>query len=359
MATSSMTTHLPLEILTAIFEEIDDARDLCHVRTACRTFCVSATPLAFRILSVIATRGSARNLGQLLDVPDIAAHVREVAYLDTGTDRKGRILKHIRANALCELANSISRIHKLPRLETIRLRFDPLYDNHLGSNDRGRLDVQASILSALAAGFSVRAPPKLTSLSLDSLRVWELSPLESPSFQTVLTTLRHLLLSVLFDRARALDAHTFDARWCHFWGTLCPRTILAPTQHTLTELTLHSDRPVGASSGLSLAGLHFPHLCALSLLGIFFQPSVGAEPFVLRHAATPARLEVFACKLPGPADPSFLHIQPLSTALARMKEWKPGPGGWDRIWDHFAEELTALVTLDVDTECRYMPIHRT
>ncbi|KAH9022808.1 hypothetical protein EDB84DRAFT_1618436 [Lactarius hengduanensis] len=359
MGTSSISTRLPIEVLTTIFKEVDDVRDLCHVRTACHTFCAVATPFAFRVLSVIATGGSSKNLGQLLDVPDIAAHVREIAYRDTGADRKGRMLKHSASflspyrpiNEITTLSLSFSRIHQLSRLETIKLTFYPLYDNRLSFDGQSRLAVQASILGALTASFSVRAPPGLTSLSLDNLRIWELSPLESPSFQTVLTTLRRLLLSVLSDRAP--DAVAFDARWCHFWGTLCPRMILAPTQHTLTDLTLHSDAPVGALSGLSLAGLHFPLLCALSIRGLVFEPSIGVEPFVLRHVATLVQLEVLACKLPNPVDLSLTSFQSLSTALSRDES---GPDGWDRIWDRFAAELTALVTLNVDLECRYVEL---
>ncbi|KAH9173971.1 hypothetical protein EDB89DRAFT_646689 [Lactarius sanguifluus] len=356
MRTSSITTRLPIEVLAAIFEEVEDVRDLCHVRTACSTFCAIATPIAFRVLSVNATGGSAKNLGQLLDVPDIAAHVREVAYRDTGADKKGRMLKHIRANAIRELASSFSRVHQLSRLETIKLSFYPLYDNLLGSDERGDLAVQASIIGALVTSFSVRGPPQLTSLSLGNLRIWELSPLESPSFQTVLTTLRRLLLSVLSLSDRLPDVVAFDARWCHFWGTLCPRMILAPTQHTLTELTLHSDAPVGASSGLSLAGLHFPRLYALSMRRFVFEPSVGVEPFVLRHAATLVQLQVLVCKLPKPVDMSLSSSQSPSTALARDEGLSSGSDGWDRIWHRFAAELTALVTLDVDLECRYVEL---
>jgi hypothetical protein len=93
LATSSMTT-LPVEILTAILEEVDDVQDLWHVRAASRTLCAAATPIAFRILSAITTRGSARNLGRLFDVPDLAAHVKEVAFHNTCTDRNGRTLKY-------------------------------------------------------------------------------------------------------------------------------------------------------------------------------------------------------------------------------------------------------------------------
>ncbi|KAH8997856.1 hypothetical protein EDB86DRAFT_869173 [Lactarius hatsudake] len=343
--------RLPLEVLTAIVKEVDGVRDLCNVRIVCRTFCATATPIAFRVLSVIATRGSAKNLGLLLNVPDIVAHVREVAYRDTGADRKGRVLKYVRANAICELANSFSRIHQLPQLETISLTFYPLYDNRLSSDGQGRIAVQASILHVLATSFGVRAP-KLTSLSLNNLRIWEFPPLKSPSFQTVLTTLRRLVLSVLSDRS--IGAFWFNICWVHFWGTLCPHTILAPTQQTLTELTLHSDALVGASSGLSLAALYFPLLCALSVRGLVFELSVEVEPFVLRHATTLAQLEVLACKLPAPTNLPFSNSRSISTALARDEGLSSGSGGWDRIWDRFAAELTALVTLDVDTECRYI-----
>ena len=85
---------LPFEILAAIFEEVIDLHDLRNARLASRTSCAAAMPIAFRHLSVIATRTSAQNLGRLFDVPYIAAHVRVVSYHDTGTDRKGRILKY-------------------------------------------------------------------------------------------------------------------------------------------------------------------------------------------------------------------------------------------------------------------------
>ena len=83
-----MSTCLPFEILTAIFEQVDDVADLRNPRTTSRTLCAVASPLAFRVLSVTNTRESAQNLGRLFDVPEIAAYVREVAYSNTGTDER-------------------------------------------------------------------------------------------------------------------------------------------------------------------------------------------------------------------------------------------------------------------------------
>ena len=91
---SSMGIRLPFEILIAIVKEVDDVGDLRHLRLAGQTLCAAATPFAFRVLSAITTRESAENLGRLLDLPAIAAHVREVSYHDTGADGKGRELKH-------------------------------------------------------------------------------------------------------------------------------------------------------------------------------------------------------------------------------------------------------------------------
>jgi hypothetical protein len=86
---------LPFEILLAIFEEVDEVEDLWNVRTASHNLCAAATPIAFRSLSAIATGRSAKNLGRLIDLPNIAAHVREVSYHDTGADsRTGRSLKY-------------------------------------------------------------------------------------------------------------------------------------------------------------------------------------------------------------------------------------------------------------------------
>jgi hypothetical protein len=89
-----MAIRLPVETITAIVNEVDDVQDLFRLRTASRALCAAATPMTFRVLLVITTRASAQNLGQLFDLPDIAAHVREVSFHDTGTDRKGRVLKY-------------------------------------------------------------------------------------------------------------------------------------------------------------------------------------------------------------------------------------------------------------------------
>ncbi|KAH8997866.1 hypothetical protein EDB86DRAFT_2828714 [Lactarius hatsudake] len=223
----------------------------------------------------------------------------------------------------------------LPRLETINLTFYPRYAN---------LAIQSSILSALVSSFSV-CPPNLKSLSLHNLRTPDLSPLESPSFQTVLTTLPRFQLSPLLDPLYPL---TVDVSWSHFWGTLRPR-ILTPMQHFLTELTLHSNVPVGALYGLSFNGLHFPRLCALSLGKVTFDTSVGAQDFILRHAPTITRLGLLMCRLP---------ISPGALTLTR-NESGSGPDSWECIWDYFAAKLTALVSLRVD-ECHdgYSPDFR-
>ena len=89
-----MDNRLPFEILIAIAKEVDDVQDLWSVRMANHALCAAATPFAFRALSVITTRGGAQNLGRLFDLPDIAAHVREVTYSDTGADRRGKALKY-------------------------------------------------------------------------------------------------------------------------------------------------------------------------------------------------------------------------------------------------------------------------
>ncbi|KAH8986874.1 hypothetical protein EDB92DRAFT_2020388 [Lactarius akahatsu] len=174
--------------------------------------------------------------------------------------------------------------------------------------------LEASILGALASGYS-----------------------------TVLTTLRRLQLSVLFDGSPGSD--TDHERCCNFWGTLYPRMVLTPMQHTLTELTLHSSAYVGALFGLSFAGLHFPHLCALSLRMVVFEPSVGALNYILRHAATLARLELLRCKLLHPDFPS-------PTAHAWDEESSPEPDSWEYTWNRFAADLTALVALHIDEHRR-------
>ena len=256
----------------------------------------------------------------------------------------------VRASAIPELANSFSHVHQLPQLETINLTFA---EYELGADNvvSGPLAFQSSILGALASSFSFRAPLKLLSLSLHNLCTYDLTPLVSPPFQTVLKTLRRLRLSVVYDGGP--DPYTGFDRWLHFWGTLCSGMILAPMQHSLRELTLHSNN---LAFGLSPAGLYFPCLSAISFQKLAFEPSVGLEFFILDHAVTLTRLELIGCKLPIYDDKSV----PLSTTIARDGESNPRPTYWEHIWDSFAAELTVLVALHVDerggvgSECRYV-----
>jgi hypothetical protein len=221
-------------------------------------------------------------------------------------------------------------MHQLPQLETIDLMFPA---DWLDFDGGIRSALQRSILVALASSFNSRAPPKLISLSLRNLHTWDLASLECPPFQAVLKNLRRLRLSVLYDRAH--DVGTPLDPWSYFWGTLCYRLILAPTQHALTELTLHPETYVDASTGLSFTGLYFPNLCLFSLRMFVFEPSVGVEPFVLRHAATLVQLELITCKLLVPNDEESTR--------------------WKHIWDSFATRLTALVVLHVcRSEHRYV-----
>ncbi|KAF8262115.1 hypothetical protein EI94DRAFT_1705012 [Lactarius quietus] len=344
-----MAICLPFEILIAIVKEVDDVRDLFHLRLAGHVLCAASTPFAFSTLSAITTRTSAQNLGRLFDLPDIAVHVREVSYHDAAADRKGRELKNVRTEVIHELASLFSRLYQLPRLESVNLTFYPCYDNRRVESDG--LTLQASVLGALAASFRIHVPPRLASLSLHNLRVWNLSPFDSRRFRVFLTTLRHFQLSVLFDSVP--DPETFSSRWCHFWHTLFPR-ILAPTQQTLTELTLHSDELLGASSGLSLSALHFPHLCTLSMRKFVFEQAIGVVPFILRHTPTLTRLELLACKMPIPLDAHLLPWippPPSSTALSPN-----GSSCWYQIWDLFAAELISLISLHVvdDPGCSYI-----
>ena len=86
-----MTTCLPFEILTSIFEQFDDVANLRNVRTASRTFCAVANPLAFRVLSVTDTEEGIQNLGRFFDVPEIAA-MSGRSYCDPGADNTQRKL---------------------------------------------------------------------------------------------------------------------------------------------------------------------------------------------------------------------------------------------------------------------------
>lgn len=92
-------------------------------------------------------------------------------------------VRPVRTGATHELGSSFSRIHQLPLLETINLKFFRAHGHQLDSNNEGRLTLQASILGALAASFSFRAPPKLIPLSPHNLSTWDLTPSILPHFR--------------------------------------------------------------------------------------------------------------------------------------------------------------------------------
>ena len=363
--------RLPAEILIAILEKVD-FQDLWHVRMASRTLCAAVNPIVFRKLFVKSTRENVQNLGGLIDVPDIAVHIREVFYIGindhwdprhcaSSSPHSINIIKNLIMTFLrigwrwvtsplsvsTSLSNPdlessfskfLSRVHQLPRLETIKLWFVPRYDVSVSSDNGSRPPLQTSFLAALTASFSVRAPSELTTLSLHCLVVSGF-PSESAPFLTLLMpALRHLYLSVLN------DIPLNDVRWCNFWGTFIPRIILAPVQHSLTDLMLDSDITIGSSSGLSFAGLYFPRLSALTLSKFLWGPSVGIEPFILQHANTLAQLSLRSCSLPV-TKLRLLSPTP-STALAEAEE---PSNSWEYIWDRFAAELTVLVALLTDS----------
>ena len=253
----------------------------------------------------------------------------------------------VRNNAIHELASLFSRIHQLPRLETINLTFHPGYKraiyNVVVFHSGNRIHLQELILGSLATSFSIRAPSKLMSLSLHNLRTSDSPVFKTFSLKTILPSLRRFQLSVLSDRA--LDTFMSPVYQWNFWSSLSSHMTPIQTQHSLTELTLHSDVCVGSTSGMSLGGLHFPRLCMLSLQNLILEPSTDVEPFVLRHAPTLARLELLSCNLD--IGNNTLMCLSSSIALPHDEGSGSGLGGWHRIWDLFEAELTALVTLHV------------
>lgn len=239
----------------------------------------------------------------------------------------------VRKNAINELASVFSCIHQLPHLEILNLTFNPAYDDcGVDSDDKGRVSLQMSTLFALNTSFTFRVAPKLTSLSLHNLRIWRLFLLES-YFRSFFTTLRRLQLSVLADVAPVPSCFPFQ--WYKFWAAL-PRKILVPAQHTLTELTLHSESYIDDSSEMSFGGLHFPHLFALSLCKFVFTLHIGVAPFILRHAATLAQFELLSCRL------STTGGVPYSSTNSALQSWA-------HTWVRFEAELTNLVVLRVDS----------
>ncbi|OBZ72951.1 hypothetical protein A0H81_06825 [Grifola frondosa] len=175
-------------------------------------------------------------------------------------------------------------------------------------------------------------PQTLTSLTLKNLLPLPFVFYETEAFARVLSSLRHLSISM-----HGLDfhAHGTEAMWSLMWSRTIPLRVLTPPQPQLTSLILISDQPVGVVPLMDLSGLFYPALRRLTMGGMTFDEHRCMEDFIVRHRATLNSLVLDSC-------PMFFG----TTAGAPHRSWAT-------VCARFQETLENLVELQVWLRTRW------
>ncbi|KAI0313435.1 hypothetical protein OF83DRAFT_1141321 [Amylostereum chailletii] len=103
---TTMTTHLPNELLVKIIEDPALSRtDLLHLRAADRKFRALASPHAFRVLHAGYTAASARALENLLNSQAVADYVEEISFEQE--ERVSQTSKEYRSDSITSASRPI------------------------------------------------------------------------------------------------------------------------------------------------------------------------------------------------------------------------------------------------------------
>lgn len=181
------------------------------------------------------------------------------------------------------------------------------------------------------------------SLRLEGLSVYHLlcdiihypsSSLSRPNFAALLSSVKVLCVEGLSNGPRDFETGRHEEDTVALYSTTIPRAFLAPTQSSLTSLTLVADQLV--EFWLNFDVLFFPHLNSLSLSRMMLDgtadPNTGVQGFVLRHRATLKRLRFNQC-------PLYLGERPAYGPVASAR--------WANLWKELEQfELLIEVLLE-------------
>ena len=181
-------------------------------------------------------------------------------------------------------------------------------------------------LKLLDALYSTKPPPSLTSLSITNLCLLYRRPdnfRRHPSLG-VASRLTDLTINLLSDDEHAKVSGKDDRPIVYG-----PRDYLPPSWAPLQSFTLRSPRGLFHTHDICPHGLFYPRLTSLSLQNISLgRPSSAGSmiSFITLHKATLQTLEIISCPIIISGDMLCF---------------------WSDIWNRFATELTALLTITV------------
>ncbi|KAF8146967.1 hypothetical protein K438DRAFT_1868362 [Mycena galopus ATCC 62051] len=286
---------IPMELLLAIADWIEDTAVLVNLRLVSQTFNAVAASLIFRVLSVRDNVRSAERLS-CLQAGNAATRnaVQEIVFQGDPVRGSRWRDKHITGQAGRDAVfAAFSALAKFRNLRILRFEFHAqfreLETTSFPDNPSHFLLLQIGLFEVLAT----RPPPPLTSLTLHHLIPMPHDIYTTEAFQNLFRSLTTLDISVLSEDG-LIDSE--KSPLCDFWEASAPSML--KNSSNVTSLTLRSRKAVGVWPALALASIHLPVLTALSLYNFVFDPARVAYDvveFIVRHKATLTQLELLNC----------------------------------------------------------------
>ncbi|KIM87913.1 hypothetical protein PILCRDRAFT_814622 [Piloderma croceum F 1598] len=226
---------------------------------------------------------------------------------------------------------ALFRLHKFTRLKTLRFSFHSSYCECRrlgGAQPSLHFLVQKAVLASIA---SDPYPAMVRNLSLTNVIGIEDDVYESPTFQTVISSLQSLSISTIAPEYET--GCDFELRhWYNdFWRSTMPTRFLTPPESSLTSLSLGSDVIIGPIDNFNINYHFFPRLASLKLERFLFHWYPVTE-FILQHNATLQKLELRNCEMYVPHT-----VGP------------PIPAHWSDVYKRLQIEMTKLEELVVVT----------
>ncbi|KAJ6523294.1 hypothetical protein B0H19DRAFT_651849 [Mycena capillaripes] len=306
-------SDVPVELLLAIVDWVEDNSILFSLRLASKTLNAVATPLVFRVITLKDSAESAAGLALLQNGGEMTTNaVQEIVFRGVDVesideDTSGKAVRE----ALCA---AFSGLAKFCNLKTLRLDFYchfrelplPAEPSHFRLLQRG-------LFAALAA----YPPPPLDSLTLTSVIALPDSIYTQETFQNIFRPLTTLYISVLTDN-QSHGAY-LQAPVCDFWEVSIPSILRSAPR--ITWLTIRTNHPVGVVPASPLATIHFPALTTLSLRNFILDASRSVDhdvlEFIVRHKATLKHLALDACEVYG--GETRVYRRPWHVVLQRLQ----------------------------------------
>ncbi|KAJ7664339.1 hypothetical protein DFH06DRAFT_322075 [Mycena polygramma] len=314
---------IPVELLQAIVDWVEDTPVLFNLRLASRTFNAIATPRVFRVLTVRDRVQSADGLAMIQNgLEDTTDAVQEIVFQGDPeseyTWRDEEVSGETGRHALCA---AFSGLAKFRNLKTLRFKFHSSF-REVSDEPSHFLLLQLGLFEVLAN----HPPPPLVSLMLHHIISVPNDIYTHEGFQNIFRPLTTLSISVLSENQSG--SSYLSAPVAQFWGTSIP-SMLTNAQY-LTSLSLRTNYPVGVVPALPLAAIDFPALTALSLHNFILDPSSAEHDileFVVRHKATLTHLKLSACEVFGGEArvyqrPWHVVLRRLQTELSRLRSFQ-------------------------------------